>query len=152
MPCSIVSWCDTVQKQWGQASWSSQVPRQYLPTQALVSPIKSFTIYCVVLWTLHNAVGLVMDLLLSRPANKGKNQPITNSKPRISPNTTVTSKKLKFASEYGFLLKFMWFTRNDLANINYAFCCWLQVSLTMPNLSFRGRRELSAPLQLHQKD
>jgi len=29
----------------------------------------------------HNAVDLAMDLLLSRPANTGKNQPITNLKP-----------------------------------------------------------------------
>jgi len=40
----------------------------------------------------------------------------------------------------------------DLAIVSYAFCCWLQISLTMPNLSFRVRRELSTGLHLQQKD
>jgi len=44
--------------------------------------------------TLPSAV----DLLLSRPANKGENQPITNFKPQISTNTTVTSKNVKVCS------------------------------------------------------
>ena len=34
----------------------------------------------------------------------------------------------------------------DLATVSYAFCCWLQISLTMSNLSFRVRRELSTEL------
>ena len=57
-----------------------------------------------------------MDLLLSRPTNAGENHLITNLKPRISANTTFTTKKLKFAPEYCFLLKFVWFTPNDLTN------------------------------------
>jgi len=43
-----------------------------------------------------------MNLLLSGAANTGVNQPITNFKLRISANTNVTSKKLKFAPEDGF--------------------------------------------------
>ena len=34
-----------------------------------------------------DAVDLVMDLLQSRPANTGENEPITNFKPRISTGT-----------------------------------------------------------------
>ena len=41
---------------------------------------------------------------------------ITNLKPRISANTTFTTSKLKFAPEDCFLLKFFWFTPNDLTN------------------------------------
>ena len=40
----------------------------------------------------------------------------------------------------------------DLATVSYAFCCWLQISLTMSNLSFRVRRELSTGLHLQEKD
>ena len=56
-----------------------------------------------------------MGLLLSRPANKGENQPLTKLKPLISSNTTVTSKKVKICTRLlFFLLKFMWLTWNDL--------------------------------------
>jgi len=57
---------------------------------------------------------LAMDLLLSRPENTGENQPITNLKPWISANTTGTSENIKICII--FLLKYIWFTRNDLAN------------------------------------
>jgi len=57
-----------------------------------------------------------MDLLLSRSTNTGENYLITNIKPRISANTTFTIKKLKFSPEDCFLLKFVWFTLNDLTN------------------------------------
>jgi len=50
-----------------------------------------------------------MDLLLARPTNAGKNHLITNLKPRISANTTFTTKKLKYAPEDFFLLKFAFF-------------------------------------------
>jgi len=46
----------------------------------------------------------------------------------------------------------MRFKRNNLQPISYAFFCRLQISLTMPNLSFRSQRELSTGLQLPQKD
>jgi len=44
------------------------------------------------------AVGLVMQLLLSRPANKGENQPIQNLVPRLSASTIATSKKDKICT------------------------------------------------------
>jgi len=48
-----------------------------------------------------NAVDQAMDMLFTRPTNTGKNHLITNLKPRISGNTTFTSKK----KEDCFLLK-----------------------------------------------
>jgi len=36
--------------------------------------------------------------------------------------------------------------------LSYVSCCRLQISLSMPNLSFRGRNELSMGLQLQRKD
>jgi len=45
--------------------------------------------------------------------------------------------------------------RKKVENTNlmrYAFCCRLQTSLAMPNLSFSGRRGLSTGLQLPHKD
>jgi len=45
-----------------------------------------------------NAVDLAMDLLTSWPANTGDNQPITNLKPKISTNITVTDKKVKMCT------------------------------------------------------
>jgi len=54
---------------------------------------------------LPNAVDLAMNLLLSRSANAGESQPIANLTPRISANTTVSSKKTKFASEDCFSVK-----------------------------------------------
>jgi len=45
-------------------------------------------------------VDLVMDLIQSKPANTDENQPITNLKPRISANTTVTSKNVKICSRW----------------------------------------------------
>ena len=61
-----------------------------------------------------NAVDQAMDMLFTRPTNTGKNHLITNLKPRISGNTTFTSKK----KEDCFLLKnkFFWFTPNDFTN------------------------------------
>jgi len=35
--------CGTVQQTWGQVGWAPQIPNHYLETQALVSPIKSFS-------------------------------------------------------------------------------------------------------------
>jgi len=43
-----------------------------------------------------------MNLLLSGAANTDVNHPVTNLKLRISANTNVISKKLKFAPEDGF--------------------------------------------------
>jgi len=63
-----------------------------------------------------NAVDRAMDLLLSRPKNTDENHLITTLKPRISANTTFTTKKLKCAPEDCFLLKFIWFTHYDLTN------------------------------------
>jgi len=48
------------------------------------------------------------------------------------------------------MLKFMGFTRNDLAN-KLRILRRLHISLTAPNLSFRCRRELSTGLHLQQK-
>jgi len=54
-----------------------------------------------------NAVDLRMDLLLSRPENRGENQLITNIKPQISTNT-VTSKKVTFCTnKVAFLINVM---------------------------------------------
>jgi len=47
----------------------------------------------------HNAVDQAMDLLLSRPTNTGENHLITNLKPRMSANTTYTSKKTKICTK-----------------------------------------------------
>jgi len=55
--------------------------------------------------TTPTAVGRAMDLLLSRRANTGENQPVTNLKPRMAANTTGTSEKVKIWIV--FLLKFM---------------------------------------------
>jgi len=44
-------------------------------------------------------------------------------------------------------------TRESLGTlVRYAFCCLLQILLTTPNFSFRGRREQSTGLQLQKKD
>jgi len=52
----------------------------------------------------------------ARPECEGNNHPITNLKPRISANTTVTSKTFKgFQQKIAFLLKFLLCNRNDLA-------------------------------------
>ena len=40
---------------------------------------------------------------------------------------------------------------NDLTTNKLSIFCRLQMSLTMPNLSFHGQRELSTGLQLQQK-
>jgi len=39
-----------------------------------------------------------------------------------------------------------------ISPISYAISCMLQISQTMPKLSFRGWHELSTDLQLQQKD
>jgi len=106
--------CDTVQKHWGEVGLEPQVLSHYLQTQALVSPIKLFSNLLYTTKNPSNTVDLPMDLLSSRPGNKCENRPITNFKSRVSANTTVTSKKLKFPPEPCFLLKFMRFTRYDL--------------------------------------
>jgi len=64
-----------------------------------------------------NAVDQAMDLLLSRPTNTRENHLIINLKPRISANTTFTTKKnLKFAREDCFMLRFFWVKPNDYTN------------------------------------
>jgi len=50
------------------------------------------------------------------------------------------------------LLTFMWCKRNNLFQpISYAFCCQLYISLTMLNLSFCGRFEMSTGLKFQWK-
>ena len=94
-----------------------------------------------------------MDLLLSSQVeNAEENQPITNLKPLTFSNTTVTRKMLSFHQKIAFLLKFVWCKRNDLTNNQPSIFLSVADLLTIPNLSFRGQRELFTGLQLHQKD
>jgi len=89
----------------------------------------------------------------TRPENTEENQPITYLKPRTFANTTVTSKKVKdLTRRLLFCSNIQYDTRGMIYQpLSQAFFCRLQISLTMPNLSFYGQRELSTGLQLQQK-
>ena len=99
-----------------------------------------------------NAVDQAMDLLLSRLKNTGENQLIINLKPRISADTTFTTKKTRICSRRLFFCSNLSDLHRMISPISCAFCCRLKISLIMPNLFFHGRRVLSTGLRLQQKD
>jgi len=93
--------------------WDNQIHSEYLHTQSLVSLIKSISNFGInnpsnLLKSTPNAVGLAMDLLLSRRANTGDDQPITKLNPWISASTTSTIENVKICTVFLFLCSNLW--------------------------------------------
>jgi len=96
-------------KQVGAVGMTPSNPQWIPPKSSSSLPDKVNIQFCVYnyespkqTWANPNAVDLTMDLLLSRPANTGQEQPLTHLKSWISANTTDTSAKVKLC--IGFLL------------------------------------------------
>ena len=94
-----------------------------LVTPALISPWGHFSIHFMLLRRPRRSSKPSPMLLVwqwigvhpARPENTEESHPITNLKPRPFANTTVTSNKVKdFTRKLLFLLKFIWYKRNDV--------------------------------------
>ena len=117
--------CDTVQQKWKQTSWASHIHNQYFQSQALVSLWSHFSIHCILSRSPRTSSKPAPPMLLiwrwicfypASPGHTDENQPITNLKPctNLRPHHRHHYKSWSFHQKIAFLLKFMWYKRNDL--------------------------------------